>query len=849
MTLSSNAGNRELLGNQQKQKEESTNPEIESLYQQLTAEQKVDLLLNQGISIDKKPFLAETFSFNHYQADLTNLLPFLSNPKAEELWAKEYAQEKGNLVRFGGLYATCILDKDFVSENPINRAKKLEEFQQTFLENGLSLCLDQFWLPISKEKDQSEMQTKWLSALRQFSSPLNVLSYDTLFEENGLLYKGSLQSSLELFRKEYGYKGLLIYTENQGDINKKMTALLSGVDMLFVYNEKELEALRTKLIERIYKKPELLESQVKRVLHFRHSAFQKRKEKNVLKVDKAQLEMQVKANSLVCIRNERNYLPIQNLNERFEVEGFNTKELELIQNFVLPVQQKATTKIYRAVKDNFPEILQSALEDSVKNSILIIDAKSIYQYRTRNLHLFSQIVVLPENDEFSSLLAIQAIFGSFDLKGKLPFFLTPEFKTETSIVTKNINRLRYLEPKHVGLSDSILLAADSVVQEALENETFPGCQVLFAWKNTVVYQKSFGFVSSKKKVKTNNSILYDIASVSKIAGSTCALMYLDDKGKVSLSKQLDDYLPELMAGSALQNIQLKDMMAHQAGLPAWIPFYSKTLTNNKLNPSFYSKDSSNSKNIHVAKDLYLMSSYPDSIYKRILAQKLGPKKYLYSDLGYYFVKKIVEKQGEMAFDAFLSQYIYRPLGLQNMQFNPYMRVELDKIAPTEDDKVFRNQLIQGYVHDPGAAMLGGVGGHAGLFCNSNDLAILMQMLLNGGNYGGKQILSAEKINAYTSVQFPESNRRGAGFDKPTLSGKGGTACDEASPESYGHSGFTGTLTWADPKYDINYVFLSNRVNPDAENWKIVKTNVRTRIQSVWYKAVKRAQLIDYTAYL
>lgn len=828
---------------------DSDQAEVDKVYKELSNSQKVDLLLNQPVQIEGKSYLSNTFKINDQTSILAKQIPYLKNEKALDLWTLEFDPNKGNLIPFQGLSAMDITHQDFVSESPLERAKLIHTYNKKFQEKGLSLLLTSFWGELANVKDQNVAQSEWLSAIRQLPKESFLLSYDSLFEEIGTLYKGSLQKSIESFRSDYNFEGLLIHRPDGSSVQKVMTALLSGVDLYLGNDPKFLSELKETLLSRMSKKPSLIENQVKRILSYRLKIHRKTKLVKEETLDKDQLEMQVKSASLVCIKNDADFLPIRDLNQSFSVEGFAGRELDLIYNYILPKAGKTDVKLLKASSGNFPEIYKTAQYDSAKTKVLVIDAQTLYKHRTRDLSIFSQILVLPEDDELSAQLAIQAVFGSFDIKGRLPFFLSPEYKNNTCIETKNLQRLRYLAPKYIGLSETILLAADSIVNEALDNGTFPGCQVLFAWKNTVVYQKSFGYISSSKKETTNNRVLYDIASVSKIAGSTCALMHLDGNGKFSLNKKLKDYLPQLMEGSSLQHLVLKDMMAHQAGLPSWIPFYTKTLKNNKLNTEFYSKDSTKTKGIEVAKDLYLLNTYPDSIYQRILDARLGQKKYLYSDLGYYFVKKIVESEGGLDFDQYLYQNIYRPLGLQNMQFNPYKKVDLKNIAPTEDDQIFRQQLIHGYVHDPGAAMLGGVGGHAGLFCNSNDLAILMQMLLNGGSYGGQTILNGNKIKEYTSVQFPQTNRRGAGFDKPTLSGKGGTACDEASAESYGHSGFTGTLTWADPKYDINYVFLSNRVNPDSENWKIVKTNVRTRIQSVWYKAVKSSQLVDYTQYL
>jgi CubicO group peptidase (beta-lactamase class C family) len=222
--------------------------------------------------------------------------------------------------------------------------------------------------------------------------------------------------------------------------------------------------------------------------------------------------------------------------------------------------------------------------------------------------------------------------------------------------------------------------------------------------------------------------------------------------------------------------------------------------------------------------------------KRITKKALIRKRYKYSDLGYYFMKAIIEQQSGMTLDAYVNESFYAPMGLQNIGYHPLKRHEKTRITPTEDDKIYRKQLVWGHVHDPGAAMQGGVGGHAGIFSNALDLGTIMHMLINNGKYGGEEILNPATIDDFTRQQFAPSNRRGAGFDKPVRSLQGGPTCDKVSLSSFGHSGFTGTLTWADPEKGIVYVFLSNRVYPSAENWLITSENIRTRIQEAIYLA-------------
>jgi CubicO group peptidase (beta-lactamase class C family) len=313
---------------------------------------------------------------------------------------------------------------------------------------------------------------------------------------------------------------------------------------------------------------------------------------------------------------------------------------------------------------------------------------------------------------------------------------------------------------------------------------------------------------------------------------------------------LGDYLSGLIPDtSAYFKLNLREILAHQAGLQAWVPFYVKTIYKGELDPVIYCNDSSFYYPYRVANDIYISRFYPDIIYQRILNGPLKEKKYTYSDLGYYFLMKIVEAQSQQSLDNYVGD-IYAQLGMTTTGYLPRNRFSLNRIPPTENDKTFRNQIIQGDVHDPGAAMLGGVGGHAGLFSNANDLAKLIQMYMNKGTYGGVRYISDTVLNEYTKRQFTNpvsstgqenENRRAAGFDKPFIQGYGGPTCDGISQNSFGHTGFTGTMVWADPDEKVVYVFLSNRTYPDAENKKLANLNIRTDIQKVIYEAIIKSR--------
>jgi len=429
---------------------------------------------------------------------------------------------------------------------------------------------------------------------------------------------------------------------------------------------------------------------------------------------------------------------------------------------------------------------------------------------------------------FFSILLLVVIFVVFGM------YFPP---TQEDVVwdRSTTNRLEISSAQELGIDSRRLRAIDKIVQEAIEQEAFPGCQIVAAVDGKIFFQKSYGTHSYDNRLVKDDD-LYDLASITKIASSTLALMYLQTQGKFSLDKTLADYIPDLTENTYVAKLTLREILAHQAGFKAWIPFYKHTLIDGKPNPTLYRMSDSVNKYNQVAERLFIKKEYYDSMLNEISHRQLGTKKYLYSDLGYYFIKEIIERQSGKKLEYLLAEDIYSKMGLSNILYKPLRSVDRMRIVPTEIDNVFRQQLIHGYVHDPGAAMIGGVGGHAGLFSNATDLAAIMQLFLNKGAYDGVQLIDEKVVEEYTHVQF-QGNRRGAGFDKPVLKTGGGACHESASMLSFGHSGFTGTLAWADPKNKLVYVFLSNRVYPSAENKKLITMGVRTQIQKVFNDAL------------
>ncbi len=456
---------------------------------------------------------------------------------------------------------------------------------------------------------------------------------------------------------------------------------------------------------------------------------------------------------------------------------------------------------------------------------------------------WNALVVAYEETDDTQDLAAQLLFGAIPAKGKLPVTASSFFPYGKGVKVPAIGRLRYGMPEENSMETGDLLRIDTIVREGLDAKAYPGCQVLVAKNGNVIWNKAYGSPTYAGARPLNTDDIYDIASISKVAGTTLALMKLVDEGKLDVEKTLGDYIPQIVAGHPYHaSLKLSEILAHQAGLRPFSPFYLRLLDKGKLKPDFVTSVPDTMHDMRVADSVYISSSYRDSLVQWVMDTPTAERgKYVYSDMGMYLLMRVVEKVSGMPFDRFLKTQYYAPLGLTTLGYRPWERFPLERIMPTEDDTNFRHEQIHGDVHDPGAAMMGGIAGHAGLFSDANDLAVIMQMLLNGGTYGGKRYLKAKTINAFTTCHFctghPKTdNRRGLGWDRPQERGTPGPSSDNASKESFGHTGFTGTMVWADPANGTVYVFLSNRVYPDANNKKLAHMDIRTKIQSVVERA-------------
>ncbi|HPT11542.1 MAG TPA: glycoside hydrolase family 3 N-terminal domain-containing protein [Bacteroidales bacterium] len=452
------------------------------------------------------------------------------------------------------------------------------------------------------------------------------------------------------------------------------------------------------------------------------------------------------------------------------------------------------------------------------------------------------LILTYQNNQFTQEAAVEVIFGALGASGRLPVTIDGRYPMGSGLTTQGNLRLQYGYPENASMSSAILFnRVDSIVKEGLDSMAYPGCEVLIARKGIVVYNKTFGYHTYDTTAPMRSSDLFDLASVSKVSGTTPCLIYLNGEGRFNPNRTLGSYLP-YFSGSNKDTITLKDMLTHQSGFVAFIPFYKNTMNaDGSYKKGLYSHHFTNKYDVQVADSLFLTRSYRKEIFETIRNSKVGAKKYLYSDLNFILAAEVVQAISGETVEQFAPEYIYHRLGAYDITYRPMEKYARERIVPTENDQYWRHQQLQGYVHDEGAALLGGVAGHAGLFATGNDLLKLIETYRRMGSYGGEQIFDAAVMKKYTSVQFPENNnRRGLCFDKPSLSnGDDRYPCKSASASSFGHSGFTGTFVWADPDAEITFVFLSNRVYPTRDNSKLSDLNIRTRILQAIYDSIEK----------
>jgi CubicO group peptidase (beta-lactamase class C family) len=445
--------------------------------------------------------------------------------------------------------------------------------------------------------------------------------------------------------------------------------------------------------------------------------------------------------------------------------------------------------------------------------------------------LEAPIVWTPALDPEAAALVPQVIFGGIPATGKLKVAYSAKYTLGSGFNTA-VTRLKYTLPEDAGVDADDLKEIDRIAAEAIRGKAAPGMVVLVAKDGKVIFNKAYGNHTYTDGPAEKVTDIFDLASMTKTSATTPAVMRLFEQQKMNLDTNVGAYIPRART-SPMNNINVREVMLHQAGFIPFIPFY------NAVKPADHSADSSEAYPTKVADGYYMRKNYFQEImWPQMLNSPIKTRgKYVYSDLSMYVMKDMVERLSGKPLNEYVAKEFYEPLGMQTAGFLPRNRFSREQIVPTENDTYFRKTLLVGYVHDQGAAMVGGVSGHAGLFASANDVAIMYQMFLNKGTYGGEQYFKRETVDMFTAKQSAVS-RRGLGFDRwdPDLTKKYPSAL--ASNMTYGHTGYTGTCVWVDPARGLVYVFLSNRVHPSVSD-QLSKLSVRGRIQDVINKAIDK----------
>jgi beta-glucosidase-like glycosyl hydrolase/CubicO group peptidase (beta-lactamase class C family) len=696
-----------------------------------------------------------------------------------------------------------------------------------------------------------------------------------------------------LLREELGFNGLIVTDAlDMSGVTKyfpsgeiEVRALLAGNDILLLPADipSAIEGLK-KAYESQQISEELLEEKCKKILSYKYDLGLNKKpnlttenlHKDLMKAEALALRAKLYEESITLIEN-KNLLPLMSQNEKdLAVVSFGWVEGNRFEKSA----RRYTDATYYYVDKNRSRTQNDSLARELNNFkyvIFNIGKTTIFPQRSFGLTSSEiELIEMIENQEsviinlLGSPLAIQKffpqpnkygafilshqdryetqrlsaemIFGARSFKGKLPVKINDTYPAGFGLSSNKLGLIKEGFPEHEGV-DRVLLKKkiDSIVISGIEMRAFPGCQILVVKNGSIIFEQSYGYQTYDSILPVNNQTIYDVASLTKVSASVPVLMRLVDQKKLDLDNPISSYLPYL-EGSNKENMIFRDILSHQAQLTAWIPFYwYNTDSAGVLNPDVFQNYQTDDFNIRVAEGLFIKDSYKYQMYDTILKSDLRKRReYKYSDVGYYWVPQILEPHYNGSYDQFVDEFFYQPLHMRNTSYKPRKKFPISRIAPTENDTIFRKQIIRGDVHDPGAAMLGGVCGHAGLFSTAEDIGILFQVYLQNGYYGGLQYFDTATIKEFTSYQHDgKENRRALGFDKPFKKyDKYGPVCESAYLSSFGHSGFTGTYVWADPEEKLIYVFLSNRVYPKSDNYKISRYDIRTNIHQAIYDAIK-----------
>ena len=702
--------------------------------------------------------------------------------------------------------------------------------------------------------------------------------------EEGLPTSLSKDVIQDILMKQLDFKGLVVtdalnmkgVSEYSKVRNIDLTAFLAGHDLLLISNDipKGIQAIAAAYQKGIVTEERLSHS-VKKILKAKYKVglheYQPVKTDNLFEdlntVEDEQLYTEAMGKALTLLKNENEVLPLKSE----KTIGHLALGEDSSTVFLNQLKKYGDIKSFKDIS------VSNALEKTANVDTLIVSfhrsnenpwkasdfseeqlqiVRKLAQYKTLILAVFvkpyalapleriegiNALLMSYQNSSQSQQLSADAIFGAQALLGRLPVNVSESFQESTGIDLDVPHRLGFASPASQGFDPKQLERVDELAKTAIDSMMTPGMRILVARKNKIIYDKNFGYHTYKKTQAVGSNAIYDLASLTKILGTLPLVMQAVAEGELTFETTVEELVPE-WSDSNKAKLRLKEMLSHQAYLFPWIPFYKETL-NSKGFPKkkMYQAKASEKFALPVTQNLFLKSDFEKEMYQQIkesvLLDSLDSGESKYSDLPYYILKKYFERSSGMDYDQLVEEKVFRPLGLERITYRPLERFSKDEIVPSEIDSYFRHTELHGTVHDMGAAMQSGVGGHAGLFGDAYAVATIMQLYLQGGKYSGIQLLQKEVIDAFNQCYFCEQGgRRGVGFDKPQLEGKHQSTCGCVSKSSFGHSGYTGTYTWADPEEEIIIVILANRTYPNND-FSFSKSNIRTRIQERIYEAL------------
>jgi len=697
--------------------------------------------------------------------------------------------------------------------------------------------------------------------------------------KNGLPTSLSKKMVHNGLKKELGFSGLIIsdamnmkgVTNFNSDQPSIVKAFQAGIDILLIPDDlpKNFTQIKTAIKNGIISERRL-DYSVRKILFAKYKAGlnenvkvdQKNLTKDLNTSYNEALTYQAFAEAATLVKNDLGSIPFQSINKKTGLLLLGTTDTTVFENEIAEyetVEKLSAENVAQNINslENYDRVIISYHQDtstpwydhrlsnsaielidkiSTITSVVFVNFSSPYALSGLKSTLsVNAILNLYQNNRIAQKVAASILYGGRRSKGKLPVSVSRAFPEGSGVKSQHLGRLYEDMPQNAGLNVRKLAKVDSLVNLAIEEEQAPGVQMLIAKSRKIVYRKNFGHFRYDQKKPVTDSTLYDLASLTKILSTLPVVMHLYEHDQLNFETTIGELLTQYKESNK-EDINLKRMLSHYARLKDWIPFYRSTLDDRE---KYYREESSDSFSIKLTDKLYLRSDYKDSIQQRIIESPLNDSLvYDYSDLPFYMLKDYIEQHFDESLAEVADRLFYQPLGNELMLFHPLEKYNSSLIAPSYVDDTWREQEIQGIVQDQGAAMLGGVGGHAGLFANARNVAKMMQLYLNGGQYGGKRYFNESTINAFNTCYYCEEDvRRGLGFDKPQLDDVGPT-CGCISMSSFGHSGYTGAYTWADPEEDLIYVFLTNRTYPDIDNDKLVKENTRTEIQQQIYEALE-----------